>query len=148
MKAAANLGQTAEALLSRLDGVKSTGARRWIGRCPAHDDRSPSLAVRELEDGRVLLHCFADCAVEDVLTAVGLTFDALYPDCALGHSLPREPRPFNPADILQCVAFESLVVAIGAASVAAGSPLADADRARLNVATCRLQAAAGAYVAR
>ncbi len=43
---------TADVLLSRLDGACRTGPGRWIARCPAHDDRHPSLAVRELEDGR------------------------------------------------------------------------------------------------
>lgn len=65
-----------DALLSRLDGVKRTGPGRWIARCSAHDDRHASLSVRELDDGRVLVHDFAGCSVEEVLAAVGMTFDA------------------------------------------------------------------------
>ena len=42
---------SADALLSRLDSVKRTGPDRWIGRCPAHEDRSPRMAVCELDDG-------------------------------------------------------------------------------------------------
>jgi hypothetical protein len=61
---------TAEVLLSRLDGVRQTGPDRWIARCPAHDDGRASLSLRELDDGRVLLHDFAGCAVEEVLAAV------------------------------------------------------------------------------
>ena len=45
-------------LLDRLEAVRETGSSRWIARCPAHDDSSPSLAVRELDDGRILLHDF------------------------------------------------------------------------------------------
>ena len=45
-------------LLERLEGVISTGADRWYARCPAHDDRSPSLSVTDTGD-RVLIHCFA-----------------------------------------------------------------------------------------
>ena len=30
----------------------------WMARCPAHDDRDPSLSIREV-DGKVLLHCHA-----------------------------------------------------------------------------------------
>ena len=48
---------TIEDFLTRLDGVKRTG-RGWQAKCPAHDDRSPSLSIREGELG-VLLHCFA-----------------------------------------------------------------------------------------
>ena len=46
---------TAEALLSRLDGVRETGHGKYVGRCPAYDDLSPSLAIKDCGDGRVLL---------------------------------------------------------------------------------------------
>ena len=59
----------ADKLLSRLEGVKQTGPDRWLSRCPAHDDRSPSLAVREVDD-RLLLHCFAGCSAYEVVSSV------------------------------------------------------------------------------
>ena len=37
-------------------------------RCPAHDDRSPSLAIG-LSDHAILFHCFAGCSSEAVLEA-------------------------------------------------------------------------------
>ena len=85
---------TAELILSKLDGVRQTGADSWLARCPAHDDRRPSLSIRELPDGRVLLHDFAGCSVEDVLAAVGLDFDVLYPPSAIDDRRPPERRPF------------------------------------------------------
>jgi hypothetical protein len=54
---------TADALLHKLDGVRRTGTDRWIAKCPAHDDRRASLSIRELNDGRALLHDFAGCGV-------------------------------------------------------------------------------------
>jgi hypothetical protein len=37
--------------------------------CPAHDDRkTPNLRIREAEDGRVLLRCFAGCGQDKVLS--------------------------------------------------------------------------------
>jgi hypothetical protein len=65
-------------ILDRLDRVKPTGQGRWIVKCPAHADRSPSLSIRELEDGRVLLHCFAGCDPGDVLAAIGLELKDLF----------------------------------------------------------------------
>jgi hypothetical protein len=39
--------------------------------CPAHDDRkTPNLRIREAEDGRVLLRCFAGCGQDKVLSAL------------------------------------------------------------------------------
>ena len=40
-------------LVSRLHGVKDTGSKRWIAPCPPHDDKRPSLSIRELDDGGV-----------------------------------------------------------------------------------------------
>ena len=42
----------------------------WMARCPAHDDREPSLSVREGEDGRVLVRCHAGCDQRRVIEAL------------------------------------------------------------------------------
>ena len=43
----------------------------YLAFCPAHDDRNtPNLRVEEAEDGRVLLHCFAGCSQDEVLSAL------------------------------------------------------------------------------
>ena len=62
-----------EVLLGRLEGVRPAGPNSWVARCPAHDDRDPSLSV-SVKEGRVLIHCFAGCAPDEVLGAVGLTW--------------------------------------------------------------------------
>lgn len=51
----------------------------WIARCPAHDDRQPSLSVGVAEDGKVLVHCHAGCETEWVVGALGLTMADLMP---------------------------------------------------------------------
>lgn len=84
---------SAETFLSCLEGVKRTGAYRWLARCPAHADKHPSLAIRELDDGRVLAHCFAGCPIESVLTAVGLTLTHLHPPRAPDYVCKPERRP-------------------------------------------------------
>ena len=55
-------------LLDRLDGARKTGSGRWLAKCPAHEDRSPSLSVRELEGGTLLVKCFGGCGAADVET--------------------------------------------------------------------------------
>ncbi len=57
------------------DEVTRALGGRWHGsygtaRCPAHEDRSPSLSLRDGDDGRLLVHCFAGCAGREVLTAL------------------------------------------------------------------------------
>jgi len=57
--------------------AKATGGG-FIARCPAHDDRSPSLSIREGQDGRVLLKCFAGCEPDAIAGALGLTLRDLF----------------------------------------------------------------------
>jgi len=103
----------AELLLSRLDGVRHTGPGRWMARCPAHEDRSPSLSIRETDDGRILVHDFAGCDVQSVLSAVGLTLADLFPD-RIKHEhrvvLTRSRVPLR--DLVALLDHESLVVAL------------------------------------
>ncbi len=61
-----------ERLLARLEAVRRTGPDRWLARCPAHEDRRPSLSIREGDDGRVLIYDFAGCGAADVVAALGL----------------------------------------------------------------------------
>lgn len=41
----------------------------WSARCPAHDDKSPSLSISE-KDGRILVHCFGGCDQDQVIKAL------------------------------------------------------------------------------
>lgn len=60
-----------EIVLSRLAKVRRSGSG-FIAICPAHSDRTPSLSVKEGDDGRVLLHCFSGCEMVSVVAAMGL----------------------------------------------------------------------------
>ena len=133
---------SAETLMSRLDGARRTGVDRWIAKCPAHDDGRPSLGVRELDDGRVLVHCWAGCAVADVLTSVGIEFGDLFPERATDQRLRRDRRPFNASDVLRCTAYEALIASVAAGNLAQGLTLSEQDRERLTLAASRLQTAA------
>jgi hypothetical protein len=48
--------------------------------CPAHEDHTPSLSVHQGHDGRVLLHCHAGCAPEQVAAALGMAMRDLFPE--------------------------------------------------------------------
>ena len=55
--------------LDRLEGVEDRGSY-YMAVCPAHDDNSPSLSVREGDNGKVLAHCHAGCGFADVVSAL------------------------------------------------------------------------------
>jgi putative DNA primase/helicase len=59
---------TAESIANALGGRKAGGG--WIARCPAHDDREPSLSICDSEDDKVLVRCHAGCEQEQVIAAL------------------------------------------------------------------------------
>jgi len=83
--------QDPDFLLVRLEEVKRVGPSSWMARCPAHDDRNPSLSV-SVKEGKLLLHCFAGCPAEAVLNAVGLSWRDLWEGEAW-RPLPSRPKP-------------------------------------------------------
>ncbi len=135
---------TADVLLSHLENVKRTGDGRWLARCPAHDDKRPSLSVKETSEGVVLLKCWSGCSAAEVVAAVGLDLAALFPEKTTIDGKP-ERRPFPAADVLRAVSFETLIVSLAAAQLAKGEPLLGDDLERLKLAASRLHAAAGAF---
>lgn len=129
-------------LLNQLQKVKKTGPARYIALCPAHADRRPSLTITEKDDGMVLIRCWAGCGAADILAAVGMEFDALYPPRTDDHRGKPIRRPWNPYDLLRIMAFESTVASICANDVMRGKPLNEAERQRLATAVKRLANAA------
>ena len=117
-------------VLSRLDKVKAAGAGKWKACCPAHDDRAPSLSIREADDGKVLLHCWAGCFTADVLAAIGLTVRDLFP--AGGERIVHR-GPSKAARQL-----EATVISIAVEQLRQGKQLSAADRERFELAKRRL----------
>jgi len=129
-----------ETLISRLDGVKETRRGQYIARCPAHEDGSPSLAIKDGDEGRVILHCFAGCETEDVLDAIGLTFADVMPErVGADHSYkPLKPR-FDARQVLECISHEAMVVCILAEQFAEIASAKDSER--LLIAASRINTA-------
>ena len=78
-------------VLGRLD-AKATGRDSWLARCPAHEDRNPSLSVGVGDDGRVLLNCHAGCSTGEIVVALGLGLADLF----AGRSNGSEPGTGKP----------------------------------------------------
>ena len=132
---------TVDLLISRLRRVRRVGPGKWIASCPTREDKSPSLAIRETEDGTVLIHDFGGADVASILAAIGLTFNDLYPK-RTGHSAKPIKRPFNASDVLDLVAFESTVAVLVVGDVLRERRVKEADFERLLVAAQRLGDAA------
>ncbi|MFO0449934.1 MAG: CHC2 zinc finger domain-containing protein [Pseudomonadota bacterium] len=124
-------------LLSKLRKVRKTGQGRWMACCPAHEDRSPSLAVRD-DAGKILIKCFAGCSTGDVVAAVGMELADLMPERRLTDvSMPRERAPFLPSDAFDLLRQEVATAWVIVQQAATGGSV-DVDR--LTLAAQRLDA--------
>jgi putative DNA primase/helicase len=59
---------SAEEIAQALGGRMVGGT--WMACCPVHDDRTPSLSVRDANDSKVLVHCHAGCGQAEVVQAL------------------------------------------------------------------------------
>lgn len=117
-------------IINRLEHYREVHEGQWIARCPAHDDRSPSLGIKSLDDGRVLINCLAGCGAADVLDAVGLEFSALFPPGETHVPPIYRKRRYKSED--------ELVLEIAAADRRKGRELNEADEQRELEAFLRL----------
>lgn len=72
-----------ELVLPKLSGIRKI-ADGYTARCPAHEDNSPSLSIKQGANQPVVFHCFAGCEQDAILDALGLTWTDV--------SAPREER--------------------------------------------------------
>lgn len=77
----------------------------WMARCPAHEDRRPSLSVSAGEDGRALVHCHAGCPALSVCSALGLTLG----DLMVADEMPLKPKRRSKPAKLFTTASEAVV---------------------------------------
>lgn len=122
-----------ERLLNQLDHVKQTGQGKWLACCPAHTDKSPSLAIKETADGKMLLHCFAGCPVTDIVAAVGLELSDLMPDNTTYRKGAKQPR-FNRYELFEMLAFESVILSLAVRQLLNLEDLDEADLVRVLLA--------------
>ncbi len=114
-------------ILPLLDRVKKTGSDRWVSCCPAHDDKRPSLSIKEADDGKVLLKCWTGCGAAEIVNAMGLSLADLFPGdrYTVTNTGPMR-RPFNHRDALAGIAHEATVARLIVAAINHGEDV-DAD---------------------
>lgn len=136
------MSEQLQAVVSRLSGVRRSG-RGYTARCPAHEDRSASLSVCDGEHG-VVLKCFAGCATDDVLGAIGLTYSDLYPPRPIANTpaeraqVRQAVRESQWAAALTTLARDTLLVQAAAGMLAKGEPLPASDLDALIAAAARI----------
>ena len=127
-------------LLPLLRQVKSSRAGQWMAACPAHHDRHPSLSLRLLADGRVLIKCWAGCHVRDIVAALRLDMRVLFPSTCSWPAPARDTLPqWRIQALRDMVQLERLILSLFQARVDRGILSTAADRKRVLQATSRLE---------
>jgi hypothetical protein len=84
-----------EKVLSRLPGHRTAGDG-FKACCPSHEDRNPSLSIREADDGTVLVKCFGGCTTPQVVSDLGLNMAELFPTpCEPPWPANTSPKPHS-----------------------------------------------------
>ncbi len=126
-------------VLPALKKVRQGHSGQYMACCPAHEDRSPSLSVRETPDGAVLLHCFGGCSISAVLDALGLEMSDLFPPREVsGREPKRMPCLLTPGQALNLLDQEANLVVVVAANLLHGVKLSQTDLARIRLAAQRI----------
>ena len=139
-------------VLSRLDGVHKSGDG-FRAKCPAHGgDNDSILSVRETEDGHVLLHCFHDCSVVEILDSIGLTWPDIMPERLTHHAPPEKVRKWREDALhrdwtatMKDALYECYIVQITGEVEASGEQLSDEWRDRRNLAIKRMESVTGLF---
>ena len=110
-------------ILDKLDKVRSTGKNKWIACCSSHKDKTPSLSITELDNGQVLIHCYAGCSPESIVASLGVSLADLYPD----NKLPYIPT-YHKKNSKMTV--DQWVIELAKADRKAGKKITEKDKER------------------
>ena len=134
-----------QTLLSRLEGVSKEHVKGqltcWSARCPAHNDRSPSLSITD-NNGTILLHYHAGCPASAIVYAVGLSLADLFPR-RISSGKPGQRQYWLAATAFKSIMADVTLVAAIASAMHQGREISSRDYEALFDAAQRLQRTAG-----
>ena len=126
-------------ILSLLPKARQRQPGQYSAPCPAHDDKSPSLTVREFPSGAVGVFCFAGCTTAAVMAALGLEMSDLFPPREKsGREPKRQPRLLTAGQALELLQAEATFIAVAAGNLSIGVVLTPPERERLRQAAARI----------
>lgn len=134
---------TIETFLSKLHKVKKRGHGQWMALCPVHNEKTPSLSIKD-DNGTILIHCFG-CGAGgvDVCGAVGVEPSELFPPTDNYDASERKHKRnsgFEPDQVLFAVVMEVIAVQLIAEDMAKNC-LDEATKLRLEMAVKRIHGA-------
>lgn len=135
---------TIQNLLSRLQKVRKRGNNQWMACCPAHQDKTPSLSIKD-DNGTILMRCFGQgCSVVDIAAAVGMDLSELFPPTDnydyTKHN-PDKERYHDASNVLFALILEIVSVEMICKELAKTHDIDEFTQARLHLASERMRSA-------
>lgn len=116
-----------ELVLNKMDKPRKTGRGTWRSNCPCcGGTNKQKLVVKESEDGRVLVKCFAGCDIFSIVSALGLKMSDLFPKTEGGRPIKH---PFT-REVAGSLSNELTVAWVLLRDIANGKEINAVDRAR------------------
>jgi hypothetical protein len=134
----------------RLDNPRKYG-EGYRDACPAHEGKSrSSLSIKETDDGRVLLHCFAGCSALDVVHSLGLELSDLFERPIERPQTPQQRRELQQKikmgrwkSVRGDLLIECQILLLGMGMAYRGEPISQEDMDRAVLAGKRIRSAMG-----
>lgn len=126
-------------LIERFEGLKQIAPDRRVAKCPAHDDKSPSLHITDAGD-KLLVKCFAGCTFHDIADAIGAAPFEFFERGKFSMREARKERRVPARDALEVIRGEMWVLITAAEALQKG-PLSENDHQRLVLAGRRIEQA-------
>lgn len=127
-------------ILAKLRGVRprNKAQTKWFALCPVHEEKTPSLSITELSDGRVLMYCFGcGAGFEQIIEAIGLRKHWGFPDTAPTRLTSNH---FQVREVIRAFEVELQIASHLCSNIAAGRVFNKHDRARALQCAKRLAA--------
>jgi len=118
--------------LTHLDKVRKTG-KQYQAVCPSHDDKSPSLSIKQGDD-RILLYCHAGCSADEITGAMGLQLRDLFD----GTQPIKSSTGLSRSQLERALEKECLIVLIGINKRQDFKEISPSDRVRERLAVIRI----------
>jgi hypothetical protein len=131
-------------ILNKLEKVKTLKDNKWVACCPAHNDKSPSLAIA-YKDGKILLHCFSGCSSSQIINALGIDFSDLFDEKIHtdngNNARVQRGSGFTAIEALVALSYEARIIGLAAGDMAIGIQPSQDDLERIKLASLRIDAA-------
>lgn len=124
-------------LLGKLQRVKESGRDSWQACCPAHDDKSPSLKI-DVKNDKILIKCWTGCSTQEILNAVGMDFEDIFPDKPMYHRSSGQKPMLSSADALRVIKYEAAIIMMYGQDLRAGKTPSEEDHNRFVTAVQRV----------